>query len=89
MNSETKTEQLHELIYNIMREQLCINIEKIKSTDELGKLNVDTDDWSFIFIPAIEEKLRIKPSVEEWGRVGTIEEITQLLVSHLQVKSQK
>jgi acyl carrier protein len=86
MKSDIDVGELRELIYNVMREELCINVEGIKLTDELAKLNVDTDDWSFIFIPAIEEKFGVKPSLEEWEQVGTIEEIIQLLSNYLKIR---
>ncbi len=81
-----KLDDLHSLIYRIMERELAISTDDIGLDLPLHKLNVDTDDWSFSFIPALDQELNIRTSAEEWSKSGTVREIALMLQKHLEAK---
>lgn len=72
-------DELHLLIYRIMEQELAIPTDDIGLDLPLHKLNVDTDDWSFSFIPALDRELDIRTSEDDWSQAGTVREIALML----------
>lgn len=79
-----KLNDLHLLIFRTMERELAISTDDIDLDLPLHTLNVDTDDWSFSFIPALDRELSIRTSVEEWSKAGTVREIALMLQKHLE-----
>jgi len=88
MHGGVNLDDLHSLIYRVMERELAISTDDIGLDQPLHKLDVDTDDWSFSFIPALERDLNIRTSVEEWSRSGTVREIAMMLQKHLEGKKE-
>ena len=42
-------------------------------------LGADTDDLSFLFIPSVEDALRVKLTPQEWSRVHTVRDAIDAL----------
>ena len=81
-----KLDDLHSLIYRTMERELAIATDDIDLDLPLHKLNVDTDDWSFSFIPALDRELSIETSVEDWSKAGTVREIALMLQRRLETE---
>jgi hypothetical protein len=81
-----KLDDLHSLIYRTMERELAISTDDIGLDRPLHELNVDTDDWSFSVIPALDRELDIRTSVEEWSNAGTVREIALMLQKHLEAE---
>jgi acyl carrier protein len=45
-------------------------------------LKIDSDDLSYIFVPELEKKLKVKIPVEEWCNVSTIQDAIALLIKY-------
>ena len=46
-------------------------------------LRIDGDDLSFLFAPAIEARCATRPTLEDWRRVGTIDQAVDRLMAPL------
>lgn len=46
-------------------------------------LGLSSDDLSFLFVPDIERQFGIKPSLEAWRRVYTVEDAVQLILTEI------
>ncbi len=78
-----KRNEIEQTIYVVLKESLAIDANGIEATDELTKLNVDTDDWSFSFIPDLQERLGVSVPAEKWSNVSTISEIVDMLLPYI------
>ena len=81
-----KLDDLHLLVYRTMERELAISTGDIGLDLPLHTLDVDTDDWSFSFIPALDQELGIETSVEDWSDAGTVREIASMLQRHLKAE---
>ena len=73
-----KTEII-QTIYDVLQEPLRLDIEKIGISDNLARLDIDSDDWSFLFIPESDKRLGCSTSVNDWKHVGpTIHGIAEM-----------
>lgn len=68
-------------IRQIIDEELGVDSSTINSDELLSDVNIDTDDISFLFIPEIERSFDVKFSVKQWSKVGSINEIVDLIQS--------
>ncbi len=75
-----EVENIKFILRNIIESELAISLKEVSNIYELSKLNVDTDDWSFLVIPAIENHFSLKIPVKEWSKVNSIEEIEALII---------
>ena len=82
-----KLDELQTLVYRIMERELAIATDDIGLDLPLHTLDVDTDDWSFSFVPALDRELNIETSVEEWGKAGTVREIALMLQEHIEANA--
>ena len=78
-----KRNEIEQIIYVVLNESLAMDTNGIDATDELTKLNVDTDDWTFSFIPDLQERLGVSVPAEEWSNVSTVSEIVEMLLPYI------
>lgn len=73
-------EYIHATVVKILENVFLHPKEKLKLTDKIIEdLKMDSDDFSFLFVPMLEKATRIKVPVEKWARVITIEDVIRLL----------
>ena len=66
-------------IYDVLQGPLELDIEKIGISDNLVRLDVDSDEWSFVFIPELNKRLGCSSSVDDWKNLNpTINEIAEM-----------
>ena len=70
-------------IRKIIHQELAVLTENLADNDPFDKLKVDTDDWSFLFIPRVETEFGIKVPINDWETVWTISEVAKLVQKHL------
>jgi len=87
MDSETAKE----VAIQILRHELRIpsNQDIRSSSFFFADLGLDSDDVSFIFIPAIEKHFTIKLSFGEWEKIGSIDDLIKTLIERGIVSSPK
>ena len=71
-NTETK-------LLNILRDELALVDFEIEPGEPLSQKRLDTDDLSYLFVPAVEEAFGVKLSLIEWKNADTIRDIAELL----------
>ena len=69
---------IEKIIYEVLEQKLALNITTITPTELLAPL-ADTDDWSFLFIPELEERLGVSVDNDDWSTAGTIEQVRDML----------
>lgn len=73
--------QIEATIFAVMRDTLGIDVSGIARTDELARLNVDTDDWTFLFMPEIQRRLEVFVPVDAWSRASTVERMAEMFMA--------
>ena len=65
--------EIEQAICDVINE-ICfwINAEEIELNQPLGSMNIDTDEWSFEIIPALEKKIGVPLSADQWSQTGTM-----------------
>jgi acyl carrier protein len=76
MENKKVEETVWETLESIL---LCSRNELSPSASLVDDLKIHSDDLSFIFVPELEKKLRVKIPVEEWDNVYTIQNAIDLL----------
>ena len=75
-----KDDYIHETVLKILEDVFRHPKEKLTLRDKIIKdLKMDSDDFSFLFVPMLEKATRIKVPVEKWAHVITIEDVIRLL----------
>ena len=68
------------VVFKVLENVLLKRRDDFKRTDKLIKdLKMDSDDFSFLFVPQLEQQLRIKVPIKEWSVIQTIEDVICLL----------
>jgi hypothetical protein len=75
--------QIRQAIYDVLSDEMKINLEHVNPTEELAPL-ADTDDWSFIFVPELERRLGISVPLKYWSKAGTVDEIVEMIEGFMQ-----
>ena len=71
-------EEILQLLNEILRDDMGINIENIGASDLLANY-ADSDDLSFIFIPEVQARLGVTIPIHKWSEVGSLQEVAQML----------
>jgi hypothetical protein len=72
-------DEIEKIIRGVFEEELQMDSSSISSDSLIGKENIDTDDLSYLFIPAVEKRFEIKLTLDQWESVGTFKEIADLV----------
>ncbi|MEK7314462.1 MAG: acyl carrier protein [Deltaproteobacteria bacterium] len=81
-------EYIHETVVKILENVFLHPKEKLKLNDKIIEdLKMDSDDFSFLFVPMLEKATGIKVPVEKWAQVITIEDVIRLLEEYNKKKS--
>jgi hypothetical protein len=73
-----------EVVTEVLGKILCRPRTTFSLSDELVRdLRIASDDLSFMFVPLVERKLRVKVPVKEWRMVCTGIDACNLLRKHL------
>ena len=60
-------EEVSSLVYELLEDILVRDKRSIRDDDRLvHDLHIDSDDFSFLFVPKLHEKLDIKTKPDEW-----------------------
>ena len=70
-------------VRKIIQEELYTSTEDLKDDDPFDKLKIDTDDWTFSFVPKVESEFDIKVDVDDWQSVWTISQVAKLIQRYL------
>ena len=74
------SDEIKEAVLETLEELLSTPRSKLKMEDHLTyDLHIPSDELSFIFVPELERKLKVRIPVKEWSSVGTIQEAVGLL----------
>jgi hypothetical protein len=73
------SKEVIEALYEILNSEMAIDTSGIDPDALLAPL-ADTDDWSFIFIPEVETRFGINPSMQEWREAGSLNEVARLIL---------
>ena len=46
----------------------------------LWDLRIDEDDFSYVFVPALEKELGIKTSPTDWAGIRTVRDVVEMLL---------
>ena len=66
-----------------VREILADRSRPLRGDEHLTRdLKIDSDDLTYLLVPAIERLCARRPTVRDWAGVGTINEVVDLLVTH-------
>ena len=74
---------IEKIIYEVMYESLAIDVSGISPSDDLADLDVDTDDWSDLFVPDLQKRLGVSVPVKEWGRATTVSRMAEMLTKYV------
>ena len=75
-----ESRDVEEAVWETLEGILLTSRSKMRASDYLVRdIKIDSDDLSFIFVPEVEKKLKVKIPVEEWSRVYTVQDAIDLL----------
>ena len=80
-------EEVSSLVYELLEDILVRDKRSIRDDDRLvHDLHIDSDDFSFLFVPKLHEKLDIKTKPDEWQDVFTVDDVIRLCLRYTEQK---
>jgi hypothetical protein len=74
------------VVLELFEKILCRPSSNIKGTDRFDKdLRMAGDDFGMWLVPELETRLGIKPSMQEWNQVETVNDLVKVIERHLQL----
>ena len=69
-------------VTEIVVEELGLSEDQVApDTDLVQDLHVDTDDLSFLYIPAVHKRFGVTISNDEWRRINTVRQTVDAVLS--------
>jgi acyl carrier protein len=76
-------EQITEMVLHVMERELAIPREKISLTDRfVADLQIDSDDLSLLFVPALQREIAVEIPIEAWREVYSVQDAVDLLARY-------
>ncbi len=76
---------LETAIYELLEDIVKIPRNSIRRTDFLVRdLHIDSDDFSFLFVPELERKLSIHVPFHAWSTVYSVDDTIHLLKKYME-----
>ena len=75
-------DEIEGFVFQILKNEMSISerkLSKFRNTRSFADLRTDPDDWSFTFIPLLENGLSFDARAEEWARIETLDDLVELV----------
>ncbi len=82
-------ESIEKKLVEIIKEELAFSVSPSQLEQDIAEFNIDTDDWSFLFIPTVEKRFNVRVPIDEWSHVYTIKDIARLIMKMHNQKIQR
>ncbi len=80
-----KSDRIENIVFEVLEDILKRPRDEIVLSHLLvNDLKIDSDDFSFLFVPKIEQLLKIQTSQNDWDRVFTVQDVINVLKLYLE-----
>ncbi len=78
------------VIYEVLRDTMEIDINRASDDEKFVDMGCDAEDWCFLFVPEVEEKLGCSLPPHEWESPHlTIDDIADLFMKHMKSREKE
>ncbi len=75
------------VVLEVLEEVLKRPSSSIRAEQELVRdLGMDGDDYSFLFVPRLEQRLGVRPDLRDWNSVRTVADVVLILDRAIQTR---
>jgi acyl carrier protein len=83
-----QNKEVEDTVLENLEDILQVPKSQIRRTDRLLKdLKMDGDDFSFLFVPALERTLEVRFPSEVWSTIYTVQDVIDLAMKYLVLKA--
>ena len=73
--------EIEEVVLRVIEQELAIPRQRIRLDDRfVADLKVDSDDLSFLLVPAVKRELSVDPPMDAWQTVFTVRDVVDLVI---------